>query len=119
MNHRTIVAALALASIAAHAQNVVTGGQLAIAPPVITERTQPGDAFLRVQTGGGGLTLMAIEHDGSIALKFGATVSFSRETATAFRRAGPIRYLVPVYVGDELVLMPLYAPLRPRDQDEE
>lgn len=118
MKLRTIAVALALASTAACAQNVVTGGQLAIAPPTITERTAPEDAFLRVLTGGGGITLMAIEHDGSVTLNYGATISFSSETARSFRRAGPLRYLVPVYVGNELLLLPLYAPVvRPRDED--
>lgn len=120
MKFRTIVVALAFASTAACAQNVVTGGQLAIAPPTIAERTTAEDAFLRVLTGGGGITLMAIEHDGSVTFNYGATISFSSETARAFRRAGPLRYLVPVYIGKELLLLPLYAPApRPRDDAEE
>ncbi len=117
MKLRTIAAALALASSAATAQNVVVGGQLTISPPTVTQRTDPADAFMRVQTAGGGITLMAVEYDGSITLNYGATVSFSRDTATAFRRAGPVRYFIPVYVGDELVLMPLYA--LPKKSEEE
>ena len=113
MKHRTIIAALALASSVAGAQGFVTGSHLTIAAPTIAERT---NAMLRVQAGNG-LTLMAIELDGSITLNHGATISFSRETAGAFRRAGPVRYFIPVHVGNELVLLPLYAAVMRRDDE--
>ncbi len=118
MKLHSLVAAAALAAcMAAQAQGVVIGGQLSIAQPNVVQRSGPEDAFLRVQTAGGGVTLMAVEYDGSITLNYGATIAFSQETARAFRRAGPVRYFIPVYVGDELVLMPLYA--LPRKSEEE
>ena len=114
-----VAAAALAASMAAQGQGVVIGGQLSIAQPVVTQRAGPEDAFMRVQTAGGGVTLMAVEYDGSITLNYGATISFSREHATAFRRAGPVRYFIPVYVGDELVLLPLYGVVRPREGEEQ
>lgn len=117
--HSLVAAAALAASVAVQGQGIVVGGQLSIAQPNVVQRSGPEDAFLRVQTAGGGVTLMAVEYDGSITLNYGATISFSQETARTFRRAGPVRYFIPVYVGDELVLLPLYGVLKPREGEEQ
>jgi len=88
-------------------QEVVVGGRLEYRDAVPVERLTVDADFLRIATQDGKMALMSIEIDGSVTLRHAATFGFSSLMVTG--SAGPLRGYVIIRVGEEYLLMPVFA----------